>query len=70
MKVLIMTALTALLMFSTPRVLNAEIVGGYDTTTLPEYKGDLNNPECLIVYQNDKLIVVKVHGRYYFYLVK
>jgi hypothetical protein len=70
MKVIIMTALTALLMLSTPRALNAENVGGYETTILPEYKGDLNNPECLIVHQSEKVIVIKIEGKYYFYRVK
>lgn len=70
MKVIIMTALTAMLMLSPRPALNAEVVGSFDTTVLPEYKGTLGNPECLIVHQNEKIIIVKIQDRYYYYRVK
>jgi hypothetical protein len=41
-----------------------------DITTLPEYTGELSNPDILVVYKGDGYLIVLIDGKYYVYYQK
>ncbi len=63
------TFIAVCIMFA-PIILKAAPSNDFDISGLPEYTGDIDNPECLIIYRSDKVIVVKIDGQYYFYILK
>ncbi len=68
MKKIVITSIALSLML-VPLMINAEPSNEFDVSSLPEYTGDINSSDCEVIYRTDKIVVVKIDGIYYFYLL-
>ncbi|MDI3504454.1 MAG: hypothetical protein PWP64_1390 [Candidatus Cloacimonadota bacterium] len=69
MKKFVITCIAACILFA-PIIVKAELSNDIDISSLPEYTGDINNPDCLVIHRTDKILVVEIDGKYYFYILK
>ncbi len=54
-----------LISLSMPMALNATVIDWIAVAVLPEYNGDINNPDLYVIEKGDNIWVVRINGQIY-----
>jgi hypothetical protein len=54
-----------LITMSMPMTLNASVIDWLAALILPEYSGDINNPDVYVIEKGDGIWVVRINGQIY-----
>jgi len=54
-----------LISVSLPLAMNASVFDWIATTVLPEYNGDVNDPDLYVIEKGDDIWIVRINGQIY-----